>query len=220
MNELDQHFKNSFKDFTASPSDQVWKNVEQQLPPNRQKSSLRLIISVASVAASVALLFTFGLFEQPQVVPAIPHTDPSEDLSLPLPSESMLSTPETQGVVDVDLATQELLTPAPRPKNDRREATATITTLAPKTVLFEPTTVASFALVESPSMHPRVVNHLSDQEVPIRLAYDAVTDRLSRWMGKQARALGENTTEVVAIGVVNWSQKKHDIQQRLATLTP
>jgi len=52
------------------------------------------------------------------------------------------------------------------------------------------------------------------------LAYDAATDRLSRWMGKQARALGENTTEVVAIGVVNWSQKKHDIQQRLATLTP
>ena len=55
MNELDQHFKNSFKDFTVSPSDQVWKNVEQQLPPNRQKSSLRLIISVASMAASVAL---------------------------------------------------------------------------------------------------------------------------------------------------------------------
>lgn len=219
MNELDQHFKNSFKDFTVSPSDQVWKNVEQQLPPNRQKSSLRLIISVASMAASVALLFTLGLFEQPQVVPT-PHIIPSEDLNLPLPSESMLSTPETQGVVDVDLATQELLTPAPRPKNDRREAAATLTTLDPKTVLFEPTTVASFALVKSPPMHPRVINQLSDQKVPIRLAYDAATDRLSRWMGKQARALGENTTEVVAIGVVNWSQKKHDIQQRLATLTP
>ena len=80
--------------------------------------------------------------------------------------------------------------------------------------------MASFALVKSPSMHPRVINQLSDQEVPIRLAYNAATDRLSRWMGKQARALGENTTEVVAIGVVNWSQKKHDIQQRLATLTP
>lgn len=218
MNELDQHFKNSFKDFTVSPSDQVWKNVEQQLPPNRQKSSLRLIISVASIAASVALLFTLGLFEQPQVVPT-PHIIPSQDLSIPLPSESMLSTPETQGVVDVDLATQELLTPAPRPKNDRREAAATLTTLAPKTVLFEPTMVAPFALVESPS-HPRVMNQLHDQEVPIRLAYEAATDRLSRWMGKQARALGENTTEVVAIGVVNWSQKKHDIQQRLATLTP
>jgi hypothetical protein len=75
-------------------------------------------------------------------------------------------------------------------------------------------------LVESPSIHRCVVNQLSDQEVPIRLAYDVATDRLSRWMGKQARALGENTTEVVAIGVVNWSQKKHDIQQRLATLTP
>ena len=218
MNELDQHFKNSFKDFTVSPSDQVWKNVEQQLPPNRQKSSLRLIISVASMAASVALLFTLGLFEQPKVVPT-PHIIPSEDLNLLLPSESMLSTPETQGVVDVDLATQELLTPAPRPKNDRREAAATLTTLSPKTVLFEPTMVAPFALVESPSMH-RAVNHLSDQEAPIRLAYEAATDRLSRWMGKQARALGENTTEVVAIGVVNWSQKKHDIQQRLATLTP
>jgi len=212
MNELDQHFKNSFKDFTASPSDQVWKNVEQQLPPKRQKSSLRLIISVASMAASVALLFTLGLFEQPQVVP-VPQIIPSEDLSLPQPSE-------TQGVVDVDLATQELLTPAPRPKNDRREAAAALTTLAPKTVLFEPTTAASLALVESPSMRPGAVNHLSDQEVPIRLAYEAATDRLSRWMGKQARALGENTTEVVAIGVVNWSQKKHDIQQRLATLTP
>ena len=212
MNELDQHFKNSFKDFTASPSDQVWKNVEQQLPPNRQKSSLRLIISVASMAASVALLFTLGLFEQPQVVPT-PQIIPSEDLSIPLPSE-------TQDFVDVDLATQELLTPAPRPKNDRREAATALTTLAPKTVLFEPTTAASFALVESPSMHPRAVNHLSDQEMPIRLAYDAATERLSRWMGKQARALGENTTEVVAIGVVNWSQKKHDIQQRLATLTP
>jgi len=212
MNELDQHFKNSFKDFTASPSDQVWKNVEQQLPPNRQKPALRLIISVASMAASVALLFTLGLFEQPQVVPT-PQIIPSEDLSIPLPSE-------TQDFVDVDLATQELLTPAPRPKNDRREAATALTTLAPKTVLFEPTTAASFALVESPSMHPRAVNHLSDQEVPIRLAYDAATDRLSRWMGKQARALGENTTEVVAIGVVNWSQKKHDIQQRLATLTP
>ena len=212
MNELDQHFKNSFKDFNASPSDQVWKNVEQQLPPNRQKSALRLIISVASMAASVALLFTLGLFEQPQVVPT-PQIIPSEDLSIPLPSE-------TQDFVDVDLATQELLTPAPRPKNDRREAATALTTLAPKTVLFEPTTAASFALVESPSMHPRAVNHLSDQEVPIRLAYDAATDRLSRWMGKQARALGENTTEVVAIGVVNWSQKKHDIQQRLATLTP
>jgi len=212
MNELDQHFKNSFKDFTASPSDQVWKNVEQQLPPKRQKSSLRLIISVASMAASVALLFTLGLFEQPQVVP-VPQIIPSEDLSLPQPSE-------TQGVVDVDLATQELLTPAPRPKNDRREAAAALTTLAPKTVLFEPTTAASLALVESPSMRPGAVNYLSDQEVPIRLAYEAATDRLSRWMGKQARALGENTTEVVAIGVVNWSQKKHDIQQRLATLTP
>jgi hypothetical protein len=45
-------------------------------------------------------------------------------------------------------------------------------------------------------------------------------DALGNWLGKRARTLSENTTEVVAIGVVNWEKTKHTLNQKIATLTP
>jgi len=60
---IDKLFKEQFKDFDASPSDTVWKNIEQELNKDKRKKRIVPIWwKLGGAAAVLALLFTVGTF--------------------------------------------------------------------------------------------------------------------------------------------------------------
>ena len=57
---IDQLFKESFKNFEASPSPQVWENIQAKLKEEEDRKVIPLWIKLGGVAALLALLLTVG----------------------------------------------------------------------------------------------------------------------------------------------------------------
>jgi len=64
---IDGLFKESFKNFEATPSPQVWKNIQAKLEEKEDRKVIPLWIKLGGVAALLALLLTIGnsVFDQP-----------------------------------------------------------------------------------------------------------------------------------------------------------
>jgi len=57
---IDQLFKESFKNFEASPSPQVWENIQAKLKEKEDRKVIPLWLKLGGVAAILALMLTVG----------------------------------------------------------------------------------------------------------------------------------------------------------------
>ena len=57
---IDRLFQESFKDFEATPSDAVWKNIEANLNKKKKRRMIPIWWRYAGVAALLLLLLTIG----------------------------------------------------------------------------------------------------------------------------------------------------------------
>jgi len=214
MNKLDQHFKTTLEGHTATPSSNVWEKVNIGLSEKPARSPWRIIRNLAPYAAVASVVLAIALFYPSTRTIEV---SPGQNIALPeTPTPIKVIQPTEDVPVDLDLAASDFPTPTPSPKKIRREVESVL-----ELPLHSPKQIATNSSFES--VQPMLVygkaTSIQYTEPSFALAENA-GDALGNWLGKRARTLSENTTEVVAIGVVNWEKTKHTLNQKIATLTP
>ena len=214
MNKLDQHFKSTLEGYTATPSPSVWEKVSTGLTDKPMRSTWRIIRNLAPYAAVASIVLAIAMFFPSE--DAIQGSS-DQNIALPeLPAPIKVIQPIENVPVDLNLATSNFTAPTPSPKKIRREVESIL-----ELPLRSPEQIAinsSFQAAQPMLVYGKATS-IQYTEPSFALAENA-GDALGNWLGKRARTLSENTTEVVAIGVVNWEKAKHTLNQKIATLTP
>ena len=118
--------------------------------------------------------------------------------------------------VDLNLATSDFTAPTPSPKKIRREVESVLE--LPLRSSEQIALNSSFEAAQPMLIYGKA--SAIEYTEPSFVLAENVGDAVGNWLGKRARTLSENTTDVVAIGVVNWAKTKHTLNQKIASLTP
>ena len=214
MNKLDQHFKTTLEGYTAAPSPSVWEEVSAGLSEKRGRSSWQIIRNLAPYAAVASVVLAIALF-----IPTEATMDASSDQNIALPQTPTpikVIQPIEDVPVDLNLATSDFTAPTPSPKKIRREVESVLE--LPLRSSEQIALNSSFEAAQPMLIYGKA--SAIEYTEPSFVLAENVGDAVGNWLGKRARTLSENTTDVVAIGVVNWAKTKHTLNQKIATLTP